>query len=73
MLKSVEYIQKIIISFLTVPLDEINNGVTRVKLGKSKTSHSQLFCKMGILKNFAKFTEIHLCRTLFFNKVASEL
>ena len=25
------------------------------------------------LKNFAKFTEMHLCRSLFFNKITSEL
>ena len=32
-----------------------------------------MFCKIGFFKNFAKFTEIHLCRSLFFNKAASEL
>ena len=34
MLKSVEYIHKIIISFLNVPLDEMNYGVRHVKLFK---------------------------------------
>ena len=29
------------------------------------------FCKKGVLKNFAKFTEKQLCQSLFFNKVAS--
>ena len=28
----------------------------------------QSFYKIGILKNFAKFTRKHLCRNLFFNK-----
>ena len=32
-----------------------------------------LFYKKGVLKNFAKFTEKHLCQGLFFNKVASLL
>ena len=32
--------------------------------------HPQVFCKKGILKNFAKFTEKHQCQRLFFNKVA---
>ena len=35
---------------------------------KSRTSHLQVSCKVGVFKNFAKFTGI-----LFFNKVASEL
>ena len=26
--------------------------------------------KKGVLKNFAKFTEIHLCQSLLFKKVA---
>ena len=28
------------------------------------------FCKKDVLKNFAKFTEKHLCQSLFINKVA---
>ena len=30
----------------------------------------EVFCKKGVLKNFAKFTEKHLCQSLFFNKNA---
>ena len=30
----------------------------------------QVFCKKGVLRNFAKFTGKHLCQSLFFNKVA---
>ena len=41
------------------------------KTTKSRTNHLQVFC--GDFKNFAKFTEIYLCRSLFFSKVASEL
>ena len=26
---------------------------------------------VGVLKNFAKFTLIHLCKSLFFNKLAN--
>ena len=29
-----------------------------------------VFCKKGVLKNFAKFTGKHLCQSLFFNKVS---
>ena len=28
-----------------------------------------MFCKIGLLKDFAKFTGKHLCRSLFLNKV----
>ena len=29
-----------------------------------------MFCKKGVLRNFAKFTGKHLCQSLSFNKVA---
>ena len=29
-----------------------------------------MFCKKGVLRNFAKFTGKHMCQRLFFNKVA---
>ena len=29
-----------------------------------------MFCKKGVLRDFSKFTGKHLCRSLFFNKVA---
>ena len=29
-----------------------------------------MFCKKGVLRNFAKFIGKHLCQSLFFNKVA---
>ena len=33
-------------------------------------SRPEVFCKKGVLGNFAKFTGKHLCQSLFFNKVA---
>ena len=33
------------------------------------SSLPEMFCKKGVLKNFAKFTGKHLCQSLFFNKV----
>ena len=33
-----------------------------------RSSHPQVFCKKGVLRNFAKFTGKHLCQGLFFNK-----
>ena len=29
-----------------------------------------MFCRKGVLRNFAKFTGKHLCQVLFLNKVA---
>ena len=34
-----------------------------------RSSRLEVFCKKGILKNFAKFTRKHLCQSLFFNKL----
>ena len=30
----------------------------------------EVFCEKGVLRNFAKFTEKHLCQSLFFNKAS---
>ena len=32
--------------------------------------HLEVFCKKGVLKNFAEFTGIHMYQKLFLNKVA---
>ena len=37
----------------------------------SRGSRPEVFCKKGVLKNFAKFVEKHLCQSLVFNKVVS--
>ena len=36
----------------------------------NRSSRPDVFCKKGILKNVVKFTEKHLCHSLFFIKVA---
>ena len=33
-----------------------------------KNSRPELFCKKGVLRNFAKFTGKQLCQSLFLNK-----
>ena len=35
-----------------------------------RSSRLEVFCKKGVLRNFAKFTGKHLCQGLFFNIVA---
>ena len=37
---------------------------------KHRNSRPEVFCKKGVVRNFAKFTAKHLCQSLFFNKVA---
>ena len=37
-------------------------------MDKYRSSHPEVFCKKGVLRNFAKFTGKHLCQGLFFNK-----
>ena len=33
----------------------------------ARSSHSEVFCNIDLLKNFEKFTGKHLCRCLFQN------
>ena len=35
-----------------------------------RSSRPEMYCKKGVLRNFAKFTGKHLCQSLFFDKVA---
>ena len=36
----------------------------------NRSSRPEVFCKKGVLRNFAKFTGKHLCQILFVNEVA---
>ena len=36
----------------------------------NRSSRPKVFCKKGVLRNFAKFTVKHLRQSLFFNKIA---
>ena len=38
---------------------------------KIRSSHPEVFCKQGVLRNFAKFAGKHMCQSFFFNKVAA--
>ena len=35
-----------------------------------RSSRPEVFCKRGVLRNFAKFTGKHLCQSIYFNKEA---
>ena len=41
-----------------------------VKPTINRSSHQRCSIKKDLLRNFTKFTGIHLCQSLFFNKVA---
>ena len=36
----------------------------------NRSKHRRCSVRKGVLRNFAKFTEKHMCQSLFFNKVA---
>ena len=44
-------------------------GITKIK--KNRSSRLQMFHKIDVLKDFAKFTGKHLCRSLFLNELGS--
>ena len=44
--------------------------MTKYMTNLFRSSRPDVFCKKGVLRNFTKFTEKHLCQSLFFNKVA---
>ena len=46
---------------------EFVNLVYNVTLVACRSSHERCSMKKSVLKNFAKFTEKHLCQSLFFN------
>ena len=43
---------------------------SQVHLIRVRSSHPEVFCKKGVLRNFAKFTGKHLFKSLFFDKNA---
>ena len=58
---------------LSVPPSWITNnqGLSEsfVRRGRQRSSRPEVFCRKGVLRNFAKFTGKHMCQSLFFNKV----
>ena len=58
----------LLISFLGIffKLLELSRFITLLY----RSSRPEVFCKKCVLENSAKFTELHLCQSLFFNKVA---
>ena len=46
------------------------NSCLEMLRATDRSSRPDVFCKKGVLKNFAKFTGKHLCQSLFLNKAA---
>ena len=46
----------------------LNVRLKVIKRTINRSSCPEVFCKKGVLRNFAKFTGEHLCESLFFNK-----
>ena len=45
------------------------HGLFDLKTSYVQKKPAEVFCKMDVLRNFAKFTGKGLCQSLFFNKV----
>ena len=65
------------ISRSIVPKSWVQLGIIKViyfqnfmNINFYRSSHPEVFCKKGVLRNFPKFTGKHLRQSLFFNKVA---
>ena len=73
----VSFLKKVLFSFVIVVWDSFRDDfeyilyetVYSIRL-KGRNSHPDVFCKKGVLRNFADFTGKHLCQSLFFKKVA---
>ena len=50
--------------------EQSNRSIQHINLLFTRSSHPDVFFKTGVLRNFAKLTEKHLCQSLYFNKVA---
>ena len=41
----------------------------KLELSRDRSSRPEVFCKKGVIRNFAKFTGKHLSQSLFFDEV----
>ena len=46
------------------------NSTEKSETSVFRSTRQKVFCKKGVLENFAKLTGKYLCQSLFFNKVA---
>ena len=55
--------------FLHFEVRHIHSKFCQLHLILSRSKRPEVFCKKGVLRNFAEFTGKRLCQSLFFNKV----
>ena len=51
-------------------LKDFENSNLLANSDNARSSHPEVFCKKGVLRNFAKFTGKYLCQSLFFQKLS---
>ena len=51
-------------------LREFSEQLFNRQINSGRSSRPEMFCKKGVLRNFAKFTGKQLCQSLLFNKAA---
>ena len=49
-----------------------NKITTKYYFTSPRSSRTGVFCRKGVLRNFAKFTGKHLCKSLFLTKLQAE-
>ena len=68
--------QKVYLSLFPIKSYQLDsnyhNSITSLTLPTLRSSRRRCYVKKGVLRIFVKFTEKHLCQSLFFNKVADE-
>ena len=47
--------------------------LTEALAQKYRSSHPEVFCKIGVLETFAEFTGNHLCQSLFLIKLQADV
>ena len=69
--RSVKYHFEMIFSWNFVGIKSIDKKILqKYCIAPTRSTRPEVFCKKGVLKNFAKFTGKHLSQSLFFNNVA---
>ena len=73
-LKKIENLQKWVLRFLynnyQLSNEELLDKASSSTINVNISSRPEVFCKKGVLRNFAKFTGKHRCQSIFFNKGA---
>ena len=67
------FLRKGVFSGPYFPVFGLNSEYRKIRTRKNCSSRLEVFCRKGVLRNFAKFTGKHLRQSLLFNEVAGLL